>query len=76
MQPRIRPLYGSRSVHEIAALLSNQPAVAGDGLVRQTWRETWKDRGDFESLWRRSLHERLIAGSAAPAVEPRPSTQA
>ncbi|GEP09052.1 4Fe-4S dicluster domain-containing protein [Methylobacterium gnaphalii] len=70
VQPLIRPLYRSRSIHEIMALVANQPAVSGYDLVRATWREAWKERGDFESLWRRSLHEGLIPDSAAPSVDP------
>lgn len=68
VQPLIRPLYGSRSIHEIAALLGDRPAASGYDLVR----ETWKDRGggDFEAWWRRSLHDGLIADSAAETVDP------
>ncbi|GEP05502.1 4Fe-4S dicluster domain-containing protein [Methylobacterium oxalidis] len=73
VQPLIRPLYGGRSVHEVLALLGGEPAASGHDLVRETWAQRWGQR-DFEARWRRSLHDGIVAGSAAEPVaagEPR-----
>ncbi|MGX5774849.1 4Fe-4S dicluster domain-containing protein [Methylorubrum zatmanii] len=68
VQPLLRPLYDGRSLHEILPLFAGRTATAGHALVR----ETWKDRGggNFEGWWRRSLHDGVIEGSAAPFVDP------
>ena len=66
-QPLIAPLYGGKSAHELLAALSAQPERSGYEIVRDYWREHWKSQGaagDFESSWRRALHDGLIAGTA------------
>lgn len=72
VQPLLRPLYDGRSLHEILPLFAGRGATAGHALVRETWRETWRERGgaDFEGWWRKSLHDGLIEGTAAPLVDP------
>ncbi|AWN43094.1 4Fe-4S dicluster domain-containing protein [Methylobacterium durans] len=78
VQPLIRPLYGGRSVHEVLALLCGEAAASGHDLVRRTWQEIWQaawgEGADFETRWRRCLHDGIVAGSAAAPVaagEPR-----
>ncbi len=65
IQPLIEPLYGGRSVHEVASVFTGQAGRSGYDIVR----ETWKGRdsgGDFERFWRRSLHDGYVAGSSLP----------
>jgi molybdopterin-containing oxidoreductase family iron-sulfur binding subunit len=66
-QPLIRPLYDSRSAHEVIALLAGDVAPAGYELVRNTWTGQTAD-GSFEDWWRRTLHDGVIANSAAQPV--------
>ena len=66
LQPLIRRLYDTRTRDELLALLAGEPAEA-HGLTRQTWMS--QVTGDFESWWRRALHDGVIAGTrAAPVV--------
>lgn len=67
VQPLIRPLYDSRSVHDFAALLAGQVAPSSYALVRQTW-QTQTPTDGFDEWWRSVLHEGVIADSAAPNV--------
>jgi molybdopterin-containing oxidoreductase family iron-sulfur binding subunit len=63
-QPLIRPLYDSRSAHEAVALLAGDASPSGYELVRNTWADRTID-GSFEDWWRRTLHDGVIANSAA-----------
>jgi len=74
-QPLIEPLYGGRSPIElVAALLGSAPA-GGWEIVRDSLRAVAPD-GDFEVFWRRSLHDGLVAGTAASPVAPQPDLEA
>ena len=64
VQPLIAPLYGGRSAHDVLAALSDQPEQSPYDLVRETWRT--KMTGDFETAWRRALHDGVIAGTVLP----------
>jgi MoCo/4Fe-4S cofactor protein with predicted Tat translocation signal len=68
VQPLIEPLFGGRSKHQLLAALVNDRAVADYDLLRRHWQERggW---ADFEKKWRRSLHDGVVAGTAAPTVE-------
>lgn len=63
IQPLIAPLYGGKSVNEFVALLSGQSEASGYELVRSYW-QSQAESADFESFWRKSLHDGWIAGSA------------
>ncbi len=68
-QPLIEALYGGRSAIEVLALLLGESATTGHEIVRQTvggLRET----GDFEALWRRTLHDGVLDASAWARVTP------
>jgi molybdopterin-containing oxidoreductase family iron-sulfur binding subunit len=70
IQPTVRPLYGGRTVHEIAAtLLGTQVQVQALEHVLATWR----DRLDGENAWRRALHDGFVAGTEAAAVDVAPA---
>ncbi len=62
-QPLIEPLYGTRSEIEVLAGL-NGSTDGGLALVRATW-PTLADAD-----WRKSLHDGVVAGSAASLVAP------
>ena len=72
IQPLIQPLYGGISPHVLAAaLLTEWPANDYD-IVRSYWREILTG-DDFESLWRRAVHDGVMAPTPSAAVATRPS---
>ncbi len=87
VQPLIRPLYDTRTQHEILAMLSGElaPPPAHD-IVRRTWQGAQGD-GPFEDWWRKTLVAGLVpqqgaspkpaAGDARPpSVEGKPEAAA
>ena len=66
VQPLIAPLYGGRSAHEVLATLSDRPERSAYQIVREYWQ---KQRGsdEFESFWRRTVHDGVMANTALPA---------
>jgi Fe-S-cluster-containing dehydrogenase component/anaerobic selenocysteine-containing dehydrogenase len=70
IQPLIRPLYDSRTAHELLGLLG-AAAVSPSSfdLVREQWRRSGAT-GDFDVWWRQSLQDGVIVGSAAPKIAP------
>ena len=64
-QPLIEPLYGGRSLHEVLSVLNGQPDASGYEILRAYWRTQYKG-GDFESFWRRAVHDGVIDGTALP----------
>jgi MoCo/4Fe-4S cofactor protein with predicted Tat translocation signal len=58
VQPLIAPLYGGKSAHEFVALLSGQADATGYELVRGYWQK--QHAGDFDTFWRKSLHDGWI----------------
>jgi MoCo/4Fe-4S cofactor protein with predicted Tat translocation signal len=66
LQPMIMPLYEGRSAHELLAIFTDQPGTSAYDLVQTYWK-TQHPTADFESWWRRSVHDGFVAGSAAPA---------
>jgi molybdopterin-containing oxidoreductase family iron-sulfur binding subunit len=79
VQPLIAPLYGGKSAHDVMATMTDRPERSAYELVREHWsKETVarpsqdRERGaespaphsDFESTWRRWLHDGVMAGSA------------
>ena len=73
VQPLIAPLYGGRSVHELAAVLLDGPARAGYDVVRERWQAT-RPGGDFEEAWRAWLEAGVGPATALPprTTTPRP----
>ncbi len=61
VQPLIDPLYGGRTAHDVFQLLLNEPLLSAYEAVRETWRPTIK--GDFETGWRKALHQGWIDGT-------------
>ena len=63
-QPLIAPLYAGKSAYELLATFSDQPERSTYDIVKGYWRER-KPAADFESWWRRSVHDGVVADSAA-----------
>jgi len=62
VQPLIEPLYGGKSAHEIITILAGQPGLTGHDLVQQYWQKQHTGT-DFDTFWRKSLHDGWIAGT-------------
>jgi Fe-S-cluster-containing dehydrogenase component len=62
VQPLIAPLYNSKSIYEFVSLLNGQAETPGYELVQNYWKS--KHAGtDFDSFWRKSVHDGFIAGT-------------
>ncbi|MGB7256952.1 MAG: TAT-variant-translocated molybdopterin oxidoreductase [Pseudolabrys sp.] len=66
IQPVVRPLYSSRSPHQIADMLLGTVDPAPDAAVRATWRDTFG--GGFDDRWARALHDGFVADTAARPI--------
>ena len=64
IQPLIAPLYGGKSTLELVALLSGQSDATGYDLVRTYWQKQHTGV-DFESFWRKSLHDGWVDGTTS-----------
>jgi MoCo/4Fe-4S cofactor protein with predicted Tat translocation signal len=62
VQPMIDPLYGGHTAHHVFQALLNDPMVSPYDAVRETQKANIK--GDFESGWRKALHDGWIADTA------------
>jgi len=62
VQPLIDPLYGGRSAHHFFQSLLDEPLLSPYDAVRETWKAAIK--GDFETGWRKALHDGWIEGTA------------
>jgi Fe-S-cluster-containing dehydrogenase component len=64
VQPMIRPLYDTRTAHQLLALIgSGEESASSYDLVRETWRNR-ASTSDFETSWRNWLHEGVISGTS------------
>jgi molybdopterin-containing oxidoreductase family iron-sulfur binding subunit len=66
-QPLIEPLYGGKSAHEIVSILLGKPDSNSHEIVKGFWQGQTKG-GDFDTMWKRSLHDGVVAGSAVGAI--------
>ncbi|MGA9671631.1 MAG: TAT-variant-translocated molybdopterin oxidoreductase [Terracidiphilus sp.] len=62
VQPMIDPLYGGKSAHDVLQIALNEPMLSAYEAVRETWKSVIK--GDFETGWRKALHDGWIANTA------------
>jgi molybdopterin-containing oxidoreductase family iron-sulfur binding subunit len=62
VQPMIDPLYGGKTAHHVFQTLLNEPMLSPYDAVRETWKTTIKS--DFETGWRKSLHDGWIESTA------------
>ncbi len=58
----IEPLYNGRTAHHVFQTLLDEPMVSPYDTVRETWRA--HINGDFETSWRKALHDGWIANTA------------
>ena len=77
VQPLITPLFDTRSVHEVVAMLTGGSEQSGHAIVQATWRSA--GRGAFDDWWNQVLRKGVIADTAQkpfivepPAERPRP----
>jgi MoCo/4Fe-4S cofactor protein with predicted Tat translocation signal len=64
VQPLIAPLYDGKSAYELLALLNGQSGTSGHEVVQNYWKS--KHSGtDFDTWWRKSLHDGWIDGTAS-----------
>jgi len=63
VQPMIDPLYGGKTAHHVFQTLLTEPMVSPYDAVRETWKPVIK--GDFETGWRKALHQGWIDGTAS-----------
>jgi molybdopterin-containing oxidoreductase family iron-sulfur binding subunit len=69
VQPLIAPLYGGKTASEFLAALVESPERNAYDVLRATWRGLHgarHDGSDFETFWKQSLHDGVVAGSALP----------
>ena len=62
LQPLISPLYGGKTASELLAMILGENPADGQTLVQNTFRQMFGE-ADFESQWRRAVHDGLVAGS-------------
>jgi molybdopterin-containing oxidoreductase family iron-sulfur binding subunit len=62
VQPLIDPLYGGKTAHHIFQALLDEPGLSPYEAVRETWKPVIK--GDFETGWRKALHQGWIDDTA------------
>ena len=73
VQPLIKPLYPSRSAHEVVAAMTGRSGKPVRDLVREHWAKSPLFEGrDFEKEWQKALHDGSIEGSALPRREVSP----
>jgi len=72
VQPLIAPLYNGKSAYELLSLLAGQAEATGYEIVQGYWK-TQHSSGDFDSFWRKSLHDGWIEGTAYPAKQVPPA---
>ncbi|MBA91726.1 MAG: molybdopterin oxidoreductase [Phyllobacteriaceae bacterium] len=66
-QPMIRPLFGGKTLPEMLAVLSPEPAGDARALVRETWQALDDDE------WQHALKRGVLEGSAATPADVRPA---
>ena len=69
VQPLINPLYGTKGVHELIAILSGQTDAKPHGIVQDTWR-SHASKDAFDAWWKKVLEDGVIPDTSAPRVTP------
>ena len=60
----IEPLYGGKSAHQVLQTLLDDPTRSAFDTVQAAWQQQLAGRGDFESAWRKVLHDGFLADTA------------
>ncbi len=71
VQPLIRPLYGTRTLHGLLAGLQGAFDADDYELVRATWRSRFPEAA-WDAKWRQSLQDGSIEGTASAATQLNP----
>jgi molybdopterin-containing oxidoreductase family iron-sulfur binding subunit len=66
MQPLVEPLYGGKTAHELISILLGKPDQNSHEIVKGYWQAQIK--GDFDAVWKTSLHNGWIDNSASAVV--------
>ena len=69
VQPLIKPLYNSKSAHELLGAMSDQGGRSAYDLVREYWSLQYLG-DDFDADWSRWVHDGVIADTTNSPVEP------
>lgn len=69
IQPVVRPMYDSRSLHEVVAALTSDEAPPAQALVRQTWAAQLADA----NAWANALKVGFVAAPLQNGVAPNPA---
>lgn len=67
IQPLIAPLYEGKTLQELLAAMLGEPGRSSYDIVREHWRARLS--GDFETSWRRAVHDGVISDTAAPPLQ-------
>lgn len=67
VQPLIRPLYDSRTAHELLAILQGEVSPSAHDIVMSHWRANSR-ASDFVTWWRGVLHDGVAPDTAARPV--------
>ncbi|HEY1663560.1 MAG TPA: TAT-variant-translocated molybdopterin oxidoreductase [Verrucomicrobiae bacterium] len=67
IQPLILPLYAGKSAHEVLDAMISPPGRSDYEIVRDFW--SLPNTSDFETDWRRALHDGLIQNTALPPIK-------
>ncbi len=65
VQPLIAPLYNGKSIHEVIAPLAGQSEATGYEIVQAYWKKQHSG-SDFDTFWRKSLHDGWVEGTTFP----------
>jgi molybdopterin-containing oxidoreductase family iron-sulfur binding subunit len=68
IQPLVEPLYDGKTAHEVLALLLDGGPKTSYDIVRAYW-QSRRGNQDFETFWRKSVHDGVVAGTAARTRE-------
>ncbi|HZV04148.1 MAG TPA: 4Fe-4S dicluster domain-containing protein [Gemmataceae bacterium] len=73
-QPQVRPLYGGHSAQQVLAVLLGNTEPDDYALLRDYWqgRAEQEKRGDFETFWRESLRDGVVANTASATANVAP----
>jgi molybdopterin-containing oxidoreductase family iron-sulfur binding subunit len=69
IQPLIAPLYDGKTASEVLATLSERPDRTSHDLLKELWQER-SGAGNFERFWQQTLHDGIMAETAAVAKNP------
>jgi len=74
IQPLILPLYNGKSAYELLGAMSGNASQSSYDIVRAYWQGQGRtqgsaQQGDFEQFWRQSVHDGIVAGTAAAPLQ-------